>query len=478
MSAMSATEYTAHDAIGLAELVHNSHVSPTELIETAISQAERLDPHINAVVIKMYDEARKTAATVVADGPFRGVPFLLKDLGAYYAGSPTTAGCRFFADYVSDHDSEIVRRYKQAGLVVFGKSASPEFGLTTSTESTLYGQTRNPWSLEHTSGGSSGGSSAAVAAGILPAAHASDGGGSIRIPASCCGLFGLKPTRARTPMGPDAGEGWSGLSTVHAVTWSVRDSAALLDCSAGPDAGDPYWAPPPSRPFLDEVGAPPGRLRIGFTSNPFNGTEIDPECRQAVENAARLCAELGHDVEEAEISIDASTLGNATRTIVGANVRANLIERGRTLGREFGDGDAELQTLAMARNAEKVSATDYALAVRTVHRVGRQVAAFFGDFDLLLSPTMATPPKKLGLLALDNENTEEFVGHLMQTVGFTQLMNVAGNPAASVPLATSESGLPIGIQFAAAFGEEAILLRLSAQLEEARPWRNRRPSLA
>ena len=477
MAVLSPTEYTARDAIGLAELVRNGDVSPSELIETAISQAERLDPHINAVVIKMYDEARRTAAAEIPAGPFRGVPFLLKDLGAYYAGFPTTAGCRFFADYVPDHDSEIVRRYKQAGLVVFGKSASPEFGLTTSTESTLHGRTRNPWNLEHTSGGSSGGSSAAVAAGILPAAHASDGGGSIRIPASCCGLFGLKPTRARTPMGPDAGEGWSGLSTIHAVTWSVRDSAALLDSSAGPDSGDPYWAPPPSRPFLDEVGAPPGRLRISFTSTPFNGTEIDPECRQAVEDAARLCAELGHEVEEAELDIDAVTLGHATRTIVGANVRANLIERGRVLGREFGDGDAELQTLAMARNAAKISAADYALAVRTVHRVGRQVATFFGEVDLLLSPTMATPPKKLGLLALDNENTEEHVGHLMQTIGFTQLMNVAGNPAASVPLAESESGLPIGIQLAAAFGEEATLLRISAQLEEARPWSARRPSL-
>ena len=368
-----------------------------------------------------------------------------------------------------------MRRYKAAGLVIFGKSASPEFGLTTTTESQLFGITRNPWNLGVTSGGSSGGASAAVAAGILPMAHASDGGGSIRIPASCCGLFGMKPTRARVSVGPDAGEGWSGLSTVHAVSRSVRDSAALLDASAGPMAGDPYWAPPPQRPFLEEVSTSPGALRIAVTTESFNGAPTDPECRAAVSNAAALCRELGHEVADASPKIDAERLGQATGTIVGANIRANLDERAGVLGREWGDGDAEPLTLSMARNAANATASDYASAVRTVHGVGRSVGAFFDDWDVLLSPTMACLPKPIGVLSLSTSERETYMGHLMETIGYTQLMNVAGNPAMSVPLAWSESGLPIGIQFAGRFGDEATLFRLAGQLENARPWRDRRP---
>lgn len=474
---LSIEDYLARDGLGLAELVRSGDAHPSEILETAIGRCEAVNGAINAVVIEMFDEARRTAAADLPEGPLSGVPFLLKDLGAYTAGFPTTYGCRFYAEHVPDHDSEVVRRYRAGGLVIFGKTASPEFGLTTSTESLLFGVTRNPWNLAVTSGGSSGGASAAVAAGILPIAHASDGGGSIRIPASCCGLFGMKPTRARVPMGPDAGEGWSGLSTVHAVSRSVRDSAALLDLSAGPMPGDPYAAPAPKRAYLDELSTPPRGLRIALTTEAFNGAATDPECRAAALSAAELCRELGHQVDEAAPVIDAERLGQATGTIVGANVRANLEERAEALGRAWTENDVEPITRAMVRNSEKVTASDYARAVRTVHAAGRVVASFFQDYDILLSPTMACLPKPLGVLSLATEEREAYLGHLMETIGYTQLMNVAGNPAMSVPLSWSRSGLPIGLQFAAPFGDEGTLYRLAGQLEEARPWRDRRPEI-
>ena len=470
-------EYSSFDALGLAELIRRREATAEEVLEAALMRSGEVNGRINAIVVPMFEEARAHLSGGLPDGPLTGVPFLLKDLGAYYAGTRTTSGCRFNADYVADHDSDLVRRYKIAGLVIFGKSASPEFGLSTSTESALFGVTRNPWNLERSAGGSSGGSAAAVAAGIVPAAHATDGGGSIRVPASCCGLFGLKPTRARVSLGPDVGEGWSGLSAAHAVSRSVRDSAALLDAAAGPGVGDPYWAPPPERPFLEEVGRPPGKLRIAYTAKAFNGAPVDPQCKAAVEDAARLCKDLGHDVTEAAPAIDYATLGRATGTIVGANILANLRERATALGRDYTSNDVEPLTLATAEDGKTLDAARYAESIRVVHRVGRQVAAFFADRDLLLSPTMATPPKPLGVLSLSSPNPQEYLGHLLQTIGFTQLMNVSGVPAMSVPLYWSAEGLPIGIQFAAPFGGEARLFRLAAQLEEARPWLNRRPDI-
>jgi Asp-tRNA(Asn)/Glu-tRNA(Gln) amidotransferase A subunit family amidase len=470
-------EYSQLDALALADLIRKGDVTAEEALEAALTRAGEVNGRINAIVVPMTDEARAHLRSGLPRGPFTGVPFLLKDLGAYYTGTRTTAGCRFNADYVADHDSELVRRYKQAGLVVFGKAASPEFGLSTSTESALFGMTRNPWNLERTAGGSSGGSAAAVAAGIVPAAHATDGGGSIRVPASCCGLFGLKPTRARVSFAPDLGEGWSGLSCAHAVSRSVRDSAALLDAAAGPAPGDPYWAPPPARPFLEEVGKPPGRLRIAWTSKAFNGAPVEPQCVTAVAAAAALCTELGHQVVEAAPAIDYPTLGQATRTIVGANILANLRDRAAALGRDYTADDVEPLTRATADDGKNLDAARYAASIRTVHKVGRQVAAFFADHDLLLSPTMAAPPKPLGLLSQSSPNPQQYLGHLLQTIGFTQLMNVAGVPAMSVPLAWSADGLPIGIQFAAPFGEEARLFRLAAQLESARPWADRRPEI-
>jgi Asp-tRNA(Asn)/Glu-tRNA(Gln) amidotransferase A subunit family amidase len=470
--------YASHDALGLAELVRRGDLVPGELLEAAIGRTERLNPRLNAVVIPLFEEARRQLAEGVSPGPFAGVPFLLKDLYADYAGVRLTYGSQLFADNVPDHDSELVARYKRAGLVIFGRTASPEFGITTSTESVLFGATRNPWNLERMAGGSSGGAAAAVAAGILPAAHASDGGGSIRIPASCCGLFGLKPTRARTPAGPDAGEGWSGMSTAHVVSRSVRDSAALLDATHGADPGAPYWAPPPPRPFLDEVGAPPGRLRLALQTRTFNGAPTHPDCVAAAEDAAKLCADLGHEVEPAELSIDTAAFARASQVIIASNLRATLVDRAAALGRELTAGDVEPLTFTMASAAAEVEAADYARAIRTIHGLGRQLAGFLERYDAILSPTLATPPFPIGRLALTASDLPGFLEGLLQTVGYTQLFNATGTPAASLPLYWNADGLPIGVQLAGRFGDEATLLRLSAQLEQARPWFSRRPALA
>ena len=470
--------YEAHDAIGLAELVRRGEVQPVELLEAAIERSERLNPKINAVVIPLFEEARRLVASGPPEGPLRGVPFLLKDLYALYAGAPITHGSQLFSDFVPDHDSELVTRYRRAGLVIFGRSASPEFGLVTSTESRLFGATRNPWNLERIAGGSSGGAAAAVAAGIVPAAHASDGGGSIRIPASCCGLFGLKPTRARTPSGPDAGEGWSGMSTAHAVTRSVRDSAALLDASHGADLGAPYWAPPPERPYLEEVGAAPGRLRIALQTRAFNGVETHPDCIAAAEEAAKLCADLGHEVESAELQIDVEGFARASQVIIAANLRATLVDRAAELGRELAPDDVEPMTHVMASVVKDVEAADYARAIRTIHGLGRQVARFLESYDVLLTPTLATPPFEIGRLSLSASDLPVFMESLLKTIGFTQLFNATGNPGASIPLYWNGAGLPIGVQLVGRFGDEATLLRLSAQLEQERPWWDRRPPLA
>ncbi len=470
-------DYEDYDAVGLAELVARREVSADELLQAAQVRLEQRNPTLNAVVIPMFDEAQASLQAGLPEGALRGVPFLLKDLGAHYAGARLCSGSRFFEDFVSDHDSELTLRYRRAGLVVFGRSASPELGLTTTTESSLFGQTRNPWSLEHITGGSSGGAAAAVAAGIVPAAHASDGGGSIRVPASCCGLFGLKPTRARVSLAPDLGEGWSGLSTSHALTRSVRDSAALLDAVQGPVPGDPYWAPPPQAPYADEVGRPPGVLRIALQTQTFSGAETDPDCVLAAADAARLCADLGHEVEEARLRIDPERMAEATSALSGANTLATLEDRARALGRPLAEGDVEPMTWAMLERARSLDAATYARALRGMHAIGREVAAFFENHDVLLTPTMATPPLRLGSpLALSHTDTQEHIDCLLPTIGYTQLFNASGNPAMSVPLCWNGAGLPIGVQFAGRFGDEATLLRLAGQLEEARPWGSRRPA--
>ncbi|OLD32526.1 MAG: hypothetical protein AUI49_02880 [Candidatus Rokubacteria bacterium 13_1_40CM_2_68_13] len=472
-----AADFEQHDGLGLAELIRTKELTPDEVLAATLDRIAVRNPVVNAVVTRMDDHARAAIRAGLPDGPFRGVPYLLKDLGALYTGTITSFGSRLYAGYTADHDSEIVARMKRAGLVIVGKSNTPEMGIAPSTEPRLFGPTRNPWKLDHSAGGSSGGAAAAVAAGMLPMAHATDGGGSIRIPASACGLFGLKPTRARNPAGPDAGEGWSGASIAHAVTWSVRDSAALLDATAGPDVGDPYWAPPPERPFLQEVGREPGRLRVALNVTPWMPGPVDPECAQAARDAARLCESLGHHVEEARPQIDEAAWGLARRIIIVASLTFALETRAAALGRTLSQDDVERITWERLQEALLFSAADYARAIHTVHRTGRAVARFLEGYDVLLTPTMARPPQPLGVLSLSNPDSEAFNAAGTAAVGFTALFNSSGHPAMSVPLAMSQSGLPLGVQFAARFGDEATLFRLAAQLEAAQPWRDRRPRL-
>jgi amidase len=471
-------DFESYDALGLAELVRKGETSADELLDAALERVESRNPALNAVNMVWADAARSAIRAGLPDGPFRGVPFLLKDLHAQAAGMPVTYGSRLFANFVSESDSELTLRYRRAGLVIFGRTTSPELGLTATTESTLWGVTRNPWNLGHTSGGSSGGASAAVSAGILPAAHASDGGGSIRIPASCCGLFGMKPTRARVPSGPHQGEGWGGMSTAHAITRSVRDSAALLDATQGPDLGTPYHAPAPERPYLAEVTSAPGRLRIAMQTETFNGAPTHPDCVAAVEDAAALCEKLGHHVERARLAVDAAALGRAAQVLISANVQATTEDAAAAQGRELTTDLVENITFFMVQGARTATAADYARAVRTIHAVGRAVEQFFSRYDVLLTPTMATPPLPIGALSLSNAPSAEFIGNLAACTGFTQLFNAAGQPAMSVPLSWNAAGLPIGTQFAARFADEATLYRLAGQLEQARPWRDRRPTPA
>jgi amidase len=466
-------DYERYDGLGLAELVKTRAVTAKELLNAAVERIEARNPAVNAVVNKMYDRAEAAIAAGLPAGPFTGVPYALKDLAVYYAGTVTSSGSAFFRDAVADHDSEMVARMKRAGLVILGKTNTSEFGLSPSAEPRLFGPTRNPWNRERSAGGSSGGAAAAVAAGMLPIAHGTDGGGSIRIPAACCGLFGLKPTRARTPMGPDLGENWSGSSVGHAVTRSVRDSAALLDATAGPDVGDPYWAPPPRGPYLAEVGVHPGRLKIAVATKPWTGHSVDSPCLDAVASAAKLCADLGHRLEEASPPVDEELHAKARRIIRAANTRATLGARGKALGREVRPEDVETITWMTAEIARSVTAADYAWAIRAAHQIGRVIGRFFTQYDLLLTPTMCHPPLELGVLSMSSPDPDVYSRAHPRAVAFTAVFNTAGNPAMSVPLHWAD-GLPIGVQFAAPFGAEATLFRLAAQLEAAQPWAARR----
>lgn len=471
-------EYEQFDAIGLAGLVHRREVSAGDLLETAIALSAERNPAINAVLFEDEVRGRQAIVDGLPAGPFEGVPFLLKDLNMPCSGLPLTNGSRLFAENAPAYDNEMVTRYKNAGLVIFGRTASPEFGLTTTTESRLHGTTHNPWNLLHTSGGSSGGASAAVAAGILPIANASDGGGSIRIPAACAGLFGMKPTRGRTPAGPDVGEGWAGMSTVHAVSRSVRDSAALLDATSGPDIGAPYWATSPAEPFADAVArSDPGKLRIAIQTEAFNGAPTEPQCAEAAEAAAKLCSSLGHEVEEAYVTFDLDRLARSNNTIIGANIRALVLDRVEQLGRDLAEDDLEPVTYQMVMRSGSVAADAYVRAVRGIHSTGREVARFFEDYDVLITPTMATPPLELGRLSLGRTDSG-FVQDIQRTTGYTGLFNAAGNPAMSVPLVWNDAGLPIGVQFAGRYGAEATLFGLAAQLEQAQPWKDRRPAIS
>ena len=470
-------EYETYDATGLAALIAGGQVSAAEVLDAAIERAERLQPSINGITIPLYEHARAAARTGLPAGPLSGVPFLLKDLGAQLSGTRTSGSGKLWRDFVADHDSTLVARYRAAGLNIFGKSASPEMGLAPSTEPAMYGPCRNPWNLAYSAGGSSGGSAAAVAARILPMAHATDGGGSIRIPASACGLFGLKTTRARNPSGPDVGEGWGGQAVAHCVNISVRDSAALLDVSAGPDIGDPYWAPPPAGRFVDEVERAPGRLRIALCVTPWNDEPVDAECRQSAEDAARLCESLGHHVAVGRPEFDTAAFRAATRTLVAANVLATLETRAKAVGKTLEASDVEPLTWSIVELGRGCTAADYARSITTIHAVGRVVARFFAGYDILLTPTMCSPPWPIGVLSLSAGDTTAYFTALNRSIGFTSLFNASGNPAASLPVHWSAQGLPVGVQIVAPFGDEATIFRLAAQIETARPWKDRRPPL-
>lgn len=467
-------EFQWLDGLAQAELVKKGEVTTGELLEAAIGRNEQLNPALNAVITPMYDEARN--ATVPA-GPFHGVPFLLKDLGAAYSGVRLTGGSTALRDYVPTADSELVKRFKQAGLVTFGKTNTPEFGLLPTTEPTLLGACHNPWDLTRTAGGSSGGAAAAVAAGIIPVAHASDGGGSIRIPASCCGLFGLKPTRARTPIGPTMGDVISGLSIHHCVSRSVRDSAALLDAIAGPMLGDPYCAPPQERLYLEEVGLPPRPLKIAFSTVAPNGVPIAPDCVAAVEDAAKLCADLGHHVEEAAPRVNAERFQQTFTAMWAAGCSWSIKGLEFLLEKPADPAEYEPLTWAFHVMGQQISSGDYLLAVQSVQIMARQIAHFFTEYDMWLTPTVAEPPPRLGEFSAPDNVLHGFQ-RAMRFVPFTPIANGTGQPAMSVPLYWNEDNLPIGVHFFGRFGDEPTLFRLAAQLETARPWSHKRPPLA
>lgn len=469
-------DYADYDATGLAALVRDKQVSAEELLDEAIARTEAVNPQINAVVVRHDDFARKQIAQGLPDGPFRGVPFLLKDLDLI-AGTRTTFGASVYRDFVADHTSTIAQRFMDAGLVIYGKSASPEFGLMPTTEPRLHGPTRNPWNTDHAAGGSSGGAAAAVAARIVPMAHASDGGGSIRIPAAACGVFGMKPSRARTPSGPDRGEGWAGFSVGHVVGLSVRDSAAMLDALQGTEPTSPYTAPVPERPYREEIRREPGKLRIAFTDVSPYGEAIDPEVAAAVRDVATMLEKLGHHVENRAPKLPHDPAQVIT-SIVASNTAMSVRQAEKAFGRDMTDKDFERLTLASAARGRTTGALDYLTAQTQAFEIARSLAAFMADVDVILSPTLCTPALKIGEIDTMSADLSHVAPVLRRFMPGTSMFNMSGQPAMSVPLAWTAGGLPIGISFAARYGDEATLFRLAAQLEQERPWRDRKPAIA
>ncbi len=495
---MSFAEYASHDGVGLAELVRRGEVTPLELVEEALARIARVDPALRAVTERFDERARAQARGALPDGPFRGVPFALKDLLSNLAGTKMACGSAFLRDNVCDHDSMLVERYRAAGLVFVARTASPELGLAPVTEPELRGPTGTPWAPERAAGGSSGGSAALVAAGALPMSNGGDGGGSLRIPASCCGAFGFKPTRGRTPAGPDAGEHWHGLAIEHAITRSVRDSAALLDATSAPDDGAPYPAPAAAGPFRDEVGRPPGRLRIAWTARPFLPSNVEADAVRAVEDAARLCSALGHHVEEAAPPIDPQRFARALLAVIAAETAAEVAAIERLRGRRRRRGELETSTELVAMYGRAVTGEQVCTALRELRELGRTMAAFHRRHDIILTPTLASPPplhhalRSVGVQDLaERAIVRSGVDHLLRVPGvidamaarvyqfipWTPLANATGAPSMSVPLWWNPQGLPCGVMFSGRFGDDATLFRLAAQLETARPWAQRRPPI-
>lgn len=468
-------ELDREDASGLAERVRLGELSAAELLERSLARIERIDPLINAVTLRHDAAARAALAQVRADAPFAGVPFLLKDLAVAMAGTAVTNGSRFFRGLEFERDGELVSRFRRAGLVILGKAASPELGLTTTTESLANGLTRNPWHLGRTAGGSSGGSAAAVAAGLVPIAHASDGGGSIRIPAACCGLFGLKPTRGRVPFPLRRYEGWAGLGTHFAVTRSVRDAARLLDAVAGPEPGSSVLRAPLPGEFFAATRQSPRSLRIARLRMPLSGVAADVECERAVDLAAELCRGLGHVVADATPALDYQAYNAAFGTVVSVQTLAAISDRERQLGRRCTPEDVEPVTWLIVESGRRVDGLGYVRAREIFDETARSAADFFADWDLLLSPTVAKPPLPLGVLSLSPKDFSQYAAEVSGFSPYASLANITGQPAMSVPLGESADGLPIGVMFLARHAEEATLLALASTLEQAMPWRERRP---
>lgn len=491
-------EYDQLDGLALAALVRRGDVSAAEVTEAALARMALRNAPLNAIVRPLDALAREMASRVNVEAPFAGVPMAIKDLQATIAGVPTSHGTRPLQRVIPRHDTELVARYRRAGAVFIGKSNTPEFGLTPFTESEALGPARNPWDVTRTPGGSSGGSGAAVAARIVPIGHGGDGGGSLRIPASCNGVFGIKPTRGRMPTGPDIGDAWRGFAQEHVLTISVRDSAAMLDATAGADAGTPVACPPQERPFLDDVTREPGRLRIAVTTTPFFGETVHADCVAALDDAAALLTSLGHDVERAEPVIDGQRLARAFLTVVAAECWADIAWMGTQLARAPRSDDVEVATWALGLVGKAFGASDYAQAVRDLQVAGRTMGVFHERYDVLVTPTLGAPPFPIGALqpsSLERSVLSLFgrfgLGGVLKAAGlldetakkvfgfipYTPLFNVTGQPAMSVPLFWNAAGLPIGTQVIAKFGDEATLFRIAGQLERARPWAARVPRL-
>lgn len=496
---MKQDEYLSYDGTGLAQLVEKKQVQASELLDLALERVVILNPAINAVVKLMEEEARDAVNPGPPVGLFTGVPFLAKDLGSHYKGHPTSAGSRLTSSMVSKSDTELVRRLRATGVSILGKTNVPEFGLTPYTESVLWGACKNPWDLTRTPGGSSGGSAAAVSAGLVPMAGAGDGGGSIRIPASCCGIFGLKPTRGRTPTGPFRGQVWQGAAVEHILSRSVRDSATMLDLTHGADPGAPYEISLPERPFLAEVKREPGRFRIAWTTKPTLGSKVHPNCAIAVEETVRLLEDLGHDLIEAEPQIDGPAFSRAFMIMIASEVGADIRNVERILGRKARRGELEPMTWALGLLSKSLSARKLSGALRLLGREARSVGAFFEEHDMLLTPTVSRPPPRIGELAptyLEQQQLrilgvlgsghlfkafgllDEIAKHAFEFTPWTPVYNVTGQPAMSVPLHWDPKGLPIGVHLVGRFGSEATLLQLAAQLERAKPWFDQVPEIA
>jgi amidase len=462
-----ATEVANLDATGQATLVRTGAISARELVDAAIQRIEAYNPVLNAVITSTFDQAR-AAADAEPTGPFAGVPMLLKDLAIETPGVAFSEGSRFLDGYVSSFESELAARFRRAGFVSLGKTNTPEFGMAPTCEPVRFGPTRNPWNLDRSTLGSSGGSAAAVAAGLVPIAHANDLGGSIRYPASACGLFGLKPTRARNPLGPRYGDVLSGTACEHVLTRSVRDSAAVLDATAGPLAGDPYYAPPQLRPYADEVQRDPGRLRIAFSPLTPDGTPGHPDCVAALERTAHLLDGLGHDVREIAFVGLSPTVRSAIDTMIVSAASWILAYWAREIGRQPRDDELEPATRRLCEAGARVSAANYLLAIEDLQEFSRGIASFMSAIDAWLTPTLSAPPQRIGDVARSGD-TVRYAG---------VIANVTGNPAMSVPLEWNGEGMPIGMHFLGRFGDEATLFRLAAQLEAAQPWAHRWPPIS